>query len=274
MSPDMQQPPPSAPPPPSGGSIPRTLIGAFLVLIGLLLALDQLGWVEANHLMRFWPVLVVLYGLAILQRGGRGVVYGTIVMLIGAWLLLNTLHWLILEPWQFIWPLILVVVGARILMRSGDHRRQGPPPTSGFPPAGTSAPSGQYNPPGPAPSTGFSSQPGSPPTLDHISMFGMMGGTKRRVAGAVFRSADMTSLMGGCELDLRDALLGADGAAHIEVFSLMGGNHIFVPPNWTVILQVTPIMGGVEDKTRPVMGGNQHLYIRGTVLMGGVEVSN
>ena len=259
MSPEMQQPPP----PPRTSSIPRTLIGAFLVVIGLLLALDQLGWVEANHLMRFWPVLVVLYGLAILQRGGRGVVYGTIVVLIGGWLLLNTLHWLILEPWQFIWPLILVVVGARILMR--DHRYPGPPPASGFPPAGSSAPT---------PTASFGSQPGSPPAMDHISMFGMMGGTKRRVAGAIFRSADMTSLMGGCELDLRDALLGADGTAHVEVFSLMGGNHIFVPPNWTVILQVTPIMGGVEDKTRPVMGGNQHLYVRGTVLMGGVEVSN
>jgi Domain of unknown function (DUF5668) len=248
MSPEMQQPPP----PPRAGSIPRTLIGAFLVFIGLLLALDQMGWVEANHLMRFWPILVVLYGLAILQRGGRGVVYGTIVVLIGGWLLLNTLHWLVLEPWQFIWPLILVVVGARILMRSGEPRWQAPPPASGLPPAVSPA----------------------PPALDHISMFGMMGGTKRRVAGAIFRSADMTSLMGGCELDLRDALLGADGTAHVEVFSLMGGNHIFVPPNWTVILQVTPIMGGVEDKTRPVMGGNQHLYIRGTVLMGGVEVSN
>jgi predicted membrane protein len=249
MSPDMQQPPP----PPKPASIPRTLIGAFLVLIGLLLALDQLGWVEADHLMRFWPVLVVLYGLAILQRGGRGVVYGTIVVLIGGWLLLNTLHLLSLQPWQFLWPLILVVVGARILMRSSAPQWTNPPS---------------------APSANPSPLSGAPPVLGHISMFGMMGGTKQRVSGAIFRSADMTSLMGGCELDLRDALLGADGAAHVEVFSLMGGNHIFVPPSWKVILQVTPIMGGVEDKTRPVMGGTQHLYIRGTVLMGGVEVSN
>jgi hypothetical protein len=254
MSPDMQQPP--LPPKPT--SIPRTLVGAFLVLIGLLLALDQLGWVEADHLMRFWPVLVVLYGLAILQRGGRGVVYGTIVVLIGGWLLLNTLHLLSLQPWQFLWPLILVVVGARILMRNSASQWPSPP-------AGPGGFTASANPGSPS---------GAPPVLGHISMFGMMGGTKQRVSGAIFRSADMTSLMGGCELDLRDALLGADGAAHIEVFSLMGGNHIFVPPNWKVILQVTPIMGGVEDKTRPVMGGTQHLYVHGTVLMGGVEVSN
>ena len=261
MSPDMQQPPPPRPAP-----IPRLLIGAFLVLMGLLLALDQLGWVDADHLTRFWPGLVVLYGLSILQRGGRGVVMGTILIVIGSWLLLNTLHWLTLSPWQFLWPLILVVVGARVLLRGN------PPPQ---PPAQPTAPppsSGGYSAfANAAPSAPAS---GSPPVSDHISMFGMLGGTKQRVSGVIFRSADLTSLMGGCALDLRDALLGADGTAHVEVFSLMGGVHIFVPPTWKVVLQVTPIMGGVEDKSRPVMGGAQFLYVHGTVLMGGVEISN
>ena len=253
MSPEMQQPPPPRPEP-----VPRLLIGAFLVLMGLLLALDQLGWVEANHLMRFWPVLVVLYGLAIVQRGGRGVVLGSIVVLIGGWLLLNTLHLLTLAPWQFLWPLILVVVGARILMRGGAPRRPAPPPSiRGYAPSANPAPVS-----------------GSPPASDHISMFGMMGGTKQRVSGVIFRSADLTSFMGGCELDLRDALLGADGTAYVDVFSLMGGAHIIVPPTWKVVMQVTPIMGGVDDKSRPILGGNQFLYVRGTVLMGGVEISN
>jgi predicted membrane protein len=227
--------------------------------MGVLLALEQLGWMEAYHLMRFWPVLVVLYGLMILQRGGRGVVFGSIVVLIGAWLLLNTLHILTLLPWQFLWPLILVVVGAKILMRDGAPRHPPAPPPSieGY-----------------APSQNLGPQGGSPPASDHISMFGMMGSTKQRVSGAIFRSADMTSFMGGCELDLRDALLGADGTAYVDVFSLMGGAHIIVPPTWKVVLQATPIMGGVDDKTRPVLGGTQFLYVRGTVLMGGVEISN
>jgi hypothetical protein len=255
MSPDMQQPPP----PPRPGSVPRVLIGAFLVLIGLLLALEQLGWMEAYHVMRFWPVLLVLYGLTILQRGGRGVVVGTFVVLIGAWLLLNTLHLLYLEPWQFIWPLILVVVGARILMRGRMPMQPPSPPPSGE---------------GYAPSVSASPLGGSPPVSNHLSLFGMMGSTKQRVSGLIFRSADMTSFMGGCELDLRDALIGADGAAYVEVFALMGGSHIMVPASWKVVVQVTPVMGGVEDKSRPVMGGNQFLYVRGTVLMGGVEISN
>jgi Domain of unknown function (DUF5668) len=254
MSSDMQPPPPRQP-----SSVPRLLIGAFLVLMGLLLALHQLGWVEADHLMRFWPVLVILYGLTVLQRGGRGVIHGSILVLIGSWLLLNTLHLLTLMPWQFLWPLILVAVGAQFLMRGcAPRQRPTPPPSIG----------------GNAPSANAAPLSGSPPASDHISMFGLMGGTKQRVSGVIFRSADMTSLMGGCELDLRDALLAADGTAYVEVFALMGAAHILVPPSWKVVVQVTPVMGGVEDKSRPILGGNQFLYIRGTVLMGGVEISN
>src|SRR5271156_1641456 len=120
------------PPPPRLSSVPRLLIGAFLVLMGLLLALHQLGWVEADHLMRFWPVLVILYGLTILQRGGRGVIHGSILVLIGSWLLLNTLHLLTLMPWQFLWPLILVAVGAQFLMRGcAPRQRPAPPPSIG-----------------------------------------------------------------------------------------------------------------------------------------------
>jgi LiaF transmembrane domain len=246
-----------SPPPPRLSSVPRLLIGAFLVLMGVLLALEQLGWVEANHLMRFWPVLVILYGLTILQRGGRRVVHGSILVLIGGWLLLNTLHLLTLMPWQFFWPLILVVVGAQFLTRGHATWRSGPPPSIGATPSANAAPSSS-----------------SPPASEHISMVALMSGTKQRVSGAIFRSADMTSVMGGCELDLRDALLAADGAASVEVFALMGAAHIIVPPSWKVVVQVTPIMGGVEDKSRPILGGNQFLYIRGTVLMGGVEISN
>lgn len=252
MSPEFQ-------PPPRPSLAPRVLIGAFLVLMGLLLALGQMGLINADHVTRFWPVVLVLFGLSIVQRGGSGVVSGSIMVLVGGWLLLNTLHLLSLEPWQFLWPLILVVIGGRMIMRSGQRANDSVPP-----PASYTSPEGQPQITGTA-----------PPVARHISLFGMMGGNKQRVVREVFRSAELTSLMGGCELDLREALLGADGVAYVEVFSLMGGAHIYIPPNWKVVLQVTPIMGGVEDKTRTIPGTQpQLIYVRGTVLMGGVEISN
>ena len=60
-----------------------------------------------------------------------------------------------------------------------------------------------------------------------------------------------------------------------EAFVIMGGVNIFVPPNWTVSQEVVPLLGGVHDKTRSVPSNPaQHLLVRGTVVMGGVEISN
>jgi len=81
--------------------------------------------------------------------------------------------------------------------------------------------------------------------------------------------------MGGFELDLRDALMGADGTAQIEVFVIMGGLNILIPQNWTVASNVTPILGGVHDKTHAnASSAAQQLIVRGTVLMGGIEIGN
>jgi hypothetical protein len=47
-----------------------------------------------------------------------------------------------------------------------------------------------------------------------------------------------------------------------------------VPPDWTVVSHVNPILGGYEDSTAPPKLQTKRLIIRGTVIMGGVETSN
>jgi hypothetical protein len=66
------------------------------------------------------------------------------------------------------------------------------------------------------------------------------------VSSPVFRHADLTAVMGGIELDLRQAGTGG-GEAVIDVFVMWGGIEITVPPDWAVSNQVVPIMGGAED---------------------------
>jgi hypothetical protein len=41
-----------------------------------------------------------------------------------------------------------------------------------------------------------------------------------------------------------------------------------------VISNVVPILGGIDDKTRTNSSTTQQLILRGTVLMGGVEIGN
>jgi predicted membrane protein len=237
---------------------PRFILGVIIVLVGVSLLLDQLDLEPAGHVMRFWPVILVAVGFLSLSRGRRGSVTGVVLIFLGGWLLLNTLGWLMLSPWEFIVPIAVVAVGARVMMRHSDSNWR--PPSGGVPPGSPND---------------FST--GAPPAdaSSHATIFSVLSSSRRRWGNNVFRSAEATCMMGGGEIDLRDAQLGPDGTAYIDVFVLMGGLNIFVPPGWTVICHVMPIMGGVMDKTRTIPSATtQQLILRGTTMMGGVEISN
>ena len=55
---------------------------------------------------------------------------------------------------------------------------------------------------------------------------------------------------------------------------MWGGIEIRVPPDWTVVSQVDPILGGFEDKTMPPKDESKRFIIHGSVVMGGIEVGN
>lgn len=254
---------------------PKFIIGACLVLMGVLLALEQLGITQAYHILRFWPAALIVLGLAMLQRTDKHSSLRAIILIaVGTWLLLNTLGLVSLDLWEFIVPLLLVFFGARIMMRNQGGSGSGTPPNMPDMGAPTgSAPGGQGS-SGQGPS-GFSSAPPGAAQQVHTSQFAMLGSCKRRWGKTVFRGAEMTAFMGGCELDLRDALMSAGELAVIDVFIMMGGVNILVPPHWTVSQEIVPLMGGVHDKTHSMPSNPaQHLLIRGTLVMGSVEISN
>ena len=257
-------------PPDNRSLTPKFVIGACLVLMGVVLALEQLGILQAHHLLRFWPAALIIIGLVMLQRTDRhSALRALLLIVIGGWLLLNTLGWVSLDLWEFIVPLVLVLVGARIMMRNPGSRPGTLPPDS----SGAGSPSGTA-PTGQGPS-GFSATPVGSAEPVHTSQFSLLGSCKRRWSKSVFRGAEMTAFMGGCELDLRDALMSPGELAVVDVFVVMGGVSIFVPPHWTVSQEIVPLMGGVHDKSRSVPSNPaQHLLVRGTVIMGGVEISN
>jgi hypothetical protein len=107
-----------------------------------------------------------------------------------------------------------------------------------------------------------------------VTSVAIMSGIQRSTNAAAFRGGELTAVMGGVELDLRQAGL-AGGEAVIDVFAFWGGIELRVPEGWTVVGKVVPLMGGYEDKTRPPKhDSSQRLIVRGMVIMGGIEVSN
>jgi hypothetical protein len=119
-------------------------------------------------------------------------------------------------------------------------------------------------------SGGTTTPPPLPRTESRVTLFALMSGVTRKFKG-VFQGGQLTAIMGGLELDLRQAEL--QGTAIIDTLAFWGGVEIFVPEGWTVINQGFAFMGGFDDQTHsPAPGTHPRLIIRGLALMGGVEI--
>lgn len=113
-------------------------------------------------------------------------------------------------------------------------------------------------------------RPGSEATFDDLAI---MGGVKRTSLTKDFRGGAATAVMGGVELDLRDAVMDRREAV-LDVSSVMGGVKVRIPASWTVVSRVNSIMGGFKDDTRHPANEDHRLLLKGTVLMGGLTVMN
>lgn len=102
----------------------------------------------------------------------------------------------------------------------------------------------------------------------------VMGGFEAKGTYVVPRQLKILAFMGGGEIDLREARFGA-GVSEIEIYAVMGGAGIVVPPGVRVEMMGSAFMGGfslsgtdasVLDPQAPV------LRVSGFCAMGGVEV--
>lgn len=224
------------------------IVGVILLVLGLLWTLDNLGFVYADSILRWWPALLVAWGVArIFGFGGcRRPVAGGFLVLIGSLLLVGEIRALPFVVWD-LWPIALIVLGASIIARA----RRGPLTWS----------------PGP----GVSARPGDEGLLRSVAVW---AGVERRVDSQAFRGGEAVALMGGLEVDLRHARVAGDEAV-IDVMCVMGGVELFVPPDWHVNVEAVPLMGAVEDARRaPPTEAKNKLRVRGFVLMGGLEIND
>ena len=224
----------------------RLVFGFVVIALGVLFTLDNLGVIEAGEILRWWPAVFVVYGISRLTGlyGRQKLVAGIVFTLLGALLLLREAGFPAPDPWAF-WPVVLVAVG--FSMVTGTLRRT----------RGADVPVA----PGAESDSTFST-------------FVMWSGIERKVGSLDFRGGDVTAIMGGAEIDLRQAKMPG-GRAVVDVMALWGGVELFVPTDWKVTVEALPLMAGIEDATRAPAGEVRgHLVLRGVVLMGGVEIKN
>ena len=99
----------------------RLIPGLVIALLGVLLTLHNLDMFEIERLRRFWPVLLIAFGLhRILEKPAKRRGFGIVLLVIGIVLQLRNLGWMPLniEHLEQYWPLILVVAGVHMIWRS------------------------------------------------------------------------------------------------------------------------------------------------------------
>ena len=99
-----------------------------------------------------------------------------------------------------------------------------------------------------------------------------LGAIERRVDSSTFQQGEAAAFMGGIDLDFRDAIIEGD-EARLDITAVMGGVKIRIPRTWNVVNRVEAALGGVKDNTHST-NGNKRLVVEGTVLMGGLDITN
>lgn len=219
------------------------ILGLAIVAIGTLFILDNMDIVYAGDYLRYWPALLVLIGgLQLFQPRGTGRIMGTLLVGVGGLMLLDRFDLIDFSVWD-LWPVVIIIFGFSLLRgaRVREDLRRG------------------------------SAEPDSD---SYIRGLAILGGYSRRNHSPDFRGGELTAVMGGCEIDLRGAKMEGDEAV-IDIFAFWGGVSIKIPEDWTVSVNVVPIMGGVEDGSHPSKAGKtKRLVITGYAVMGGAEIKN
>jgi hypothetical protein len=215
----------------------RLVSGIAILATGLIVWLDHLGRLNANDFLPYWPVVLIAYGATRLAQ--RRWTAGGILIVMG---LAFMPHMPFLPHFRFsqilaLSPLLISVAGVNLVIQALH------------------------------PTAKDASRTGS------FRSIAVMGGSGRTIASEQFLGGDVVAVMGGCDIDLGGAKI--NGEAVIDVLTFWGGAEIKVPRGWQVETNVTVLLGALVNKTEPAIAPNApRLRIRGSVIMGGVEIKN
>jgi hypothetical protein len=271
---------------------PRTVLGVAIVLLGFALALDRLGIAEANQLLRYWPVpLILMGGLMVAQaRDGRERTRGLIFAGVGAWFFLYSEGLVSVRVWEFFWPVVLMLIGLSLVFRTGGPRRRRSRrfgPDGPFGSAGPLGPDGPLGPNGPLGAGGplgtkgpsatggsawaFTDLPGGSAPSSANGQFVPNPSTASPPATSTFADRSERLSMFAVWSSVRRASAASPFRGG-DITAIMGGGQLdlrlaTIPPGQEAILDIVAVMGGVEI----LVPSNWEVSTPILPFMGGVE---
>ncbi|HME08830.1 MAG TPA: DUF5668 domain-containing protein [Bryobacteraceae bacterium] len=227
--------------------------GGIIVVVGLLLLLNNMHIIRVRDLWDFWPLILVVFGLARIVEScsPASYIWGGIVAAVGALLFLDNLD-LVHFSFDFVWPVVLICFGLLMLSKAMVRQRLR---------AGGAA----------------GGAAGGVDTSGSANLAAVFSGAQRRMTTPDFRGVDILALFGGVEVDLRGSRIEVDQAI-IDVNAMFGGVKVMVPDTWNVTVKGFGMFGAFDDKTIPPRIDpnvkTQQLLVTGVSIFGGTVVRN
>lgn len=218
----------------------QIIFGIILLIIGVLFLLRSTGIYNTGNLLSYVPSLFIILGIYSLIKSGFKSISGPVTMIIIftviQLLVLGVITWSTLASW---WPLVIILIGAGIIINHYQRDK-----------------SKVY-------------------TRDNIDLMAILGEAQNTIKSSSFKGGNLTAVLGGVELDLRDSQTGPEPAI-INVTVLLGGAEIRVPDDWDLKINVVPVLGGVDDNRTRMSNSSPKekpdLIINGMVALGGLDI--
>jgi len=221
---------------------PALITGVLAIGIGTLFLLDHAGYLHVGNLWRFWPVILIIFGLnGLLQREGcrSGRVFGAGMLLIWGLLMLPVNFGYL--GWNQTWPLAIIGIGLLLVWES-------------------------FRPKSAAVTIGAGA-------LHPESVFSSI---EKTITDQNFTGGSASAVFGSIELDFIQANMTGDSAV-LELNAVFGSIEVRVPLNWNVTIEAGAVFGSCENRTRaplPASGPLKTLIVRGGCVFGSVEIKN
>ncbi|MBS1917411.1 MAG: hypothetical protein JST87_14120 [Bacteroidetes bacterium] len=238
----------------------RIIAGLFLLVVGAVFFMRELSFPFFPDWLFSWPMILIAIGIySGLRHQFRNP--GWIIMIaIGGIFLFDQMN-IGFDMHRFIVPTIIVAVGLTMILRPRRDRGWIRSDWSSW------HSEKKNDPVDPIGKTDYSSE-------DFFDSTAVFGSSKKRIISKDFKGGDITCFMGGCEIDFSQADIIKP--AVIDMTLVFGGGKIIVPADWQVVIHITPVFGGVEDKRKQPVSINPDkvLILKGTCFFGGFEIKN
>ncbi len=248
--------------------------GLFIIVVGSLLLLDNVGLDLPNWLFS-WSTLLILIGLFIGIKHRFQHSSWIVMVLIGSYFTLEKAIDIDFDFGRVTLPIVLVTLGLFLIFkpknnceaRANRWKRKGDRWKKKFEGQGDFQ---DFN--GDEPFKAAEKKQNSNDYLDSVNVF---GGSHQTVYSKNFKGGEVIAVFGGCDVNLTQA--DFEGEIVIDITAVFGGCKIIIPPGWAVKSEVTAIFGGLDDKRsiQPMTDAQPKLVIiRGIAMFGGVDIRN